>query len=275
MKQTRLTGWHCTLILGLATFCTSAQDDLLKGPSIGDSPTITRYTMSGEFEQIAGRPEIAAFAVIAKDTGLMDRAIEIELERTVSLSMLLVDQIDLMKESTDAMTAGDNSKSNQIQGRLHEMFDPKKRHDPLTPELMRLLNKNQQAQYKRVLESYWDAWIDASLGERMNQQEPKVRERTRARLTRNLFFRELRDAYDISLRQYRESIERIYSVVNPTDEQREKMRDILITYIKQTRLEPTSQQRRAATIQMYEVLDEERRTAFFEYLLQIVVPDDQ
>lgn len=231
--------------------------------------------MSGDFEQIAGRPEIAAFAAIAKNSGLMDRAIEIELERTVSLSMLLVDQIDLMKESTDAMTAGDNTKSNQIQGRLHGMFDPNKRHDPLTPELMPLLNESQQAEYKRILESYWDAWIDASLSNQMNQQEPKARERTRNRLTRNLFFRELRDAYDISLKQYRESVERIYSVVNPTDEQREQIRDILIAYIKQTRLEPTPEQRRAATIRMYEALDQERRTAFFEYLLRLVVPDDQ
>jgi len=274
MKHSGYRGLLCAILTGTFSFGATGQDDLLKGPEVKEIGSIVRHTMSGRFEQIEGRPEMAAFGAVTDDSALMNRAIEIELERTVAMSMLLIDQIDLMKESTDAVTVGDNKKANEIQGRLHGMFDPEKRFDPLTPGLVGLLDEEQQAEYERVLGEYWEAWIDGSLGERMDREKAGVRKRTQARLTTRLFNRELREAYDISLKQYRDAMEAIYVAVEPSDEQREAMREILIAYIKETRLDPSSEQRRAAMVRMYEVLDQERQQKLFGYLLRIVVPDD-
>ena len=273
MEHSGYRGLLCVILLALLAIGAIGQDDLLKGPEVTENETIVRHTMSGQFEQVEGRPEMAAFGAITKDAALMERALEIELERTVAMSMLLVDRIDLMKESTDAMTAGDRKRANEIQGELHELFDPEMRYDPLTPGLAELLDEQQQAEYTRVLEAYWEAWIDATLGERKDREKAGVRKRTRARLTTRLFNRELREAYDISLKQYRDAMEAIYAAVNPTDKQREAMREILIAYIKETRLDPSSEQRRDATMRMYEVLDEGRRAEFFGFLLRIVVPE--
>ena len=273
MKHSGYQGLLCAILTATFSFGAFAQDDLLKGPEVKEIGSIVRHTMSGRFEQIEGRPEMAAFGAVTDVSSLMDRAIEIELERTVAMSMLLIDQIDLMKESTDAVTAGDNKKANEIQGRLHGMFDPEKRFDPLTPDLVELLDEDQQAEYERVLGEYWEAWIDASLRERKDREKAGVRKRTRARLTTRLLNRELGEAYNISLKQYRDSMEAIYQAVEPTDEQREEMREILIAYIKETRLDPSIEERRGAAMRMYGVLDEGRRAKFFEFLLKVAVPD--
>lgn len=261
-------------LLGASAIGARGQDDLLRGPEVQEQKSIVHHTMSGDFERVEGRPEMTAFAAITDDPELLQHAIEVELERTVAISMHLVDHIDLMKESTDASLSGDNKTAAEIYARLHELFDPEKRHDPLTPGLSSVLNEQQRSEYARLLEEYWNAWIDANLGDRMDQGKPAVRKRIRARLTTRLFNRELSEAYNISLKQYRDAMEVIHATVEPTDEQREAMRQILIAYIKETRLEPTPDQRRAATMRMYEVLDEERRARFFGYLLRIVVPDN-
>ena len=269
----------CWIILAIFTSTTIAQDDVLRGPDLDavNERTIVRHTMSGEFEQVEGRPEMAAFAAVVKNTGSdtkNEQAIEIELDRTVELSLLLIDQIDLMKESTDAMLAGDQQKAQEIQSSLHTMFDPDHRHDPLTPALLELLDKEQQQRYTRILDQYWNAWIDWTLRNNRNKDKQKLRERTRQRLTTRLFQRELADAYDISLKRYRDAMEAIYNAVQPTDEQRSAIRDIVIQHIKDTRLDATPEQRRETMHTMYEILDEERQQRLFDYLLRIVVPDE-
>ncbi len=262
------------ITLSLFTCGALAQSDLLKGPEVKKTGSIVRHTMSGRFEQLEGRPEMAAFNAVTANSSLADLAIEIELQRTVALSMLLIDQIDLMKESTDAALAGNNKEANRIQGQLHKLFDPNQRSDPLTPGLIELLDKKQRREYTKILDEYWDAWIDSTLGDRKDKDKPAVRNRVRSRLTTRLFNHELSEAYNISLKQYRDAIEAIYAAVEPTEDQREAMREILITYIKETRLDPSAEQRRDAMVQMYDLLDQERQQKLFIYLLQIVIPAD-
>lgn len=262
----------CTLFIASTVF---GQDDLLKGPDLDSmmQTTIVQRTMMGEFTRVEGRPEMAAFRAVINDPSLNDQAITIELERTIAFSMLLVDEIELMKESTDAMLAGDQKKAREIQGQMHTIFDPTRRHDPLSPELIDLLNEEQAAEYGRVLEEYWEAWIDWVLRKQMNFEKKAVRDRARDRLTVQLFQRELTEAYEISLRQYRDAMDAIYNSVHPTEEQRSAIRDLVIEHIKATRLDATPEQRREVMHSIYQMLDEERRVKLFDYLLRFVVPD--
>jgi hypothetical protein len=57
---------------------------------------------------------------------------------------------------------------------------------------------------------------------------------------------------------------RMYEIVEPTKEQREAIRAIVIEYIRETRLNPTPEQRREAARRIYQILDEEDRVKLFE-----------
>jgi hypothetical protein len=264
-------------LLFLALFASSAtaQQDLLKGPQIDPEKnrSITHHTMTGKLEIIDGRPEMAAFSAVAQDSGLIEKSIEIELERTVRLSMSLIDELDLLREATDAMLDGDKETAQEIYGKIYDVFDPEKLHDPLSEDLMNLLDEKQRASYRRVLEEYWDAWIDAVLRDRMDSQSEKVRTRARTRLTRQLFMSEMKSAYDISLKRYQQAMDAIYSAVEPTDEQRAQIREMVLTHIKSTRLEATIDQRRGVMIDIFRMLDEERQEKLYGYILQIALPD--
>ncbi len=263
----------CTMIAIIAS-PTTAQDDVLKGPDLDSKqrPTIVHQSMSGEFQQVEGRPEIAAFAAVTDDPQLNEHARKIALDRTIELSLLLVDEIDLMRESTDAMRDGDQKRAREIQAQFHEQFD-QGTHQPLSQQLTELLNEAQRKEYARVLEEYWDAWIDWSLRNREAKINERVRNQTRDRLAARLFQRELAEAYDISLKRYRDALEVIYSAVEPTDEQREAIRSVIIEHIKATRLEASPQQRRDAMHEIYRLLDDDRKEKLYDYLLRIVVPD--
>lgn len=263
----------CSLIVTIAS-PSAAQDDVLKGPDLDSKqrPTIVHQSMSGEFQQVEGRPEIAAFAAVTDDPQLNEHARKIALDRTIELSLLLVDEIDLMRESSDAMRDGDQKRAREIQSQFHEQFD-QGTHQPLSQQLIELLNEAQRKEYARVLEEYWDAWIDWSLRNREAKINERVRNQTRDRLAARLFQRELAEAYDISLKRYRDALEVIYSAVEPTDEQREAIRSVIIEHIKATRLEASPQQRRDAMHEIYRLLDDDRKEKLYDYLLRIVVPD--
>ena len=63
------------------------------------------------------------------------------------------------------------------------------------------------------------------------------------------------------------------STVEPTEEQREAIRSVVIEHIKATRLEASPQQRRDAMHEIYRLLDDDRKQKLYDYLLRIVVPD--
>lgn len=248
---------------------------LLSGPAIEpQTPSIVSKTMTGAFERVEGRPESAALAAVAPDPQTTERAREIALDRTVALSVHLIDEIDTLREMTDATRSGDNEAARDYFNELHRTFDPGLPHDPLTDKLTALLTPEQRQRYTRVLEAYWDAWIDAEINNAQRREDPNARAQKRAELTTRLFQRELRDAYDISIKRTRDAMEAIYNAVDPTDEQREAIRAIIIDHLKRTRLDATPEQRRASMHEIYETLDKERQQKLFGYTLRALVPDE-
>jgi hypothetical protein len=130
----------------------------------------------------------------------------------------------------------------------------------------------------RLLDEYWSAWIDWESRGEMDEAEtprerPLRRERTSRRLAFQLFQEEVRAAYELTLRRYRDVLEGIYQAVEPTGEQRRAIRDVVIEHIKATRLKATPHDRRAAMHEVYDLLDDERRAKLFDYILRVAVPD--
>ena len=120
---------------------------------------------------------------------------------------------------------------------------------------------------KRLSEEYFQAWIkDAALGNETPEQ-------TRTRLAFQLFQEEIYRAYEASLRQTQQALQAIYNAVEPTPEQREQIRSVIIEHIKRTRLSATPNDRRKVMRQIYDLLDESRKAKLFDYAMQIVIPE--
>jgi len=280
--------WIITIVASLGALVAvpnpcSAQDedpaDVLRGPSVPerDTRTLVHGGMTGQFRRVEGRPEAAAVQLLDLDDATRRRAEEIVAERSMSVAMLLVDQIDTVRQITDAIEQGRPEQARELLVGLRARFEPDLPRDPLAEPLADLLSPEQRARFEHLLDEYWNAWIDSQLPGRPADGDPAsaraARQRIADRLSFQLFQEEIREGYEVTLRRYRQVLEGIYEAVDPTPEQREAIRDVVIEHIRQTRLSATPTQRRQAMLRIYRLLDEDRRQSLFMHIMRQVVPD--
>ena len=276
-----------TIIAMLTTFICStgalAQPDPsrpaenpLRGPEVPDSRTRTlvKKTMTGRLERLAVRPEVAALQELDLDDATAEAARAVIDARTESVTMMLVDELDLIKEMTDKRTAGDNEGAQHIFDEMWRRFDPEATRSPLIEPLRSVLDDEQIAMLTSLVDEYWEARIDWDLRNiEKRRQNPEVRERVSNRIAQQMFQREVRESYEASLRRYQQAIDGMAEAVQPTPEQRQEIRMIIIEHIKATRLKATPAERRATNLAIYRMLDGERKEKLFEYILQFVILD--
>ena len=243
--------------------------DPLRGPSVEtrELKTLVHQGMTRGFARVEGRPEAAALELLELDAETAARARAVVDARATELAMLLVEEIDSVREITDRMTAGDGEGARRTLLALWERFEPGMPRSPMLDGLSAVLDDDAMAEMNRLLDEYWDAWIE-SHAPATDAQRAQIQNR----LAFELFQQEVREAYDISLRRYRQALDAIYNATDPTPEQRSAIRDLVIQHIKDTRLSATPEQRRAATRRIYDLLDSERQAKLFDYILQVALP---
>lgn len=255
---------------------------LLGGPSIPHTTTATivHHDAMGRFVQIEGRPEEAALLQLDLDPEVRDAARAILVDRATRIGLLLIEQVEMLRESTDAQRAGDNDRARAIMQELHRMTDPELPRSPLLEPLAGALPEQAHADLTRMVDEYWDAWIAASGGtpsgdmaEGMegamgkDRDDAEMREpantsanaRIESRLGFTLFQYELSQAYERTLRPVNDRMQRIYTATEPTPEQRAAIRSAVIDFVKETGLRPDPESRNALARRIYDILDEERR----------------
>lgn len=260
----------------LGTACCAQPEGTLRGPEVPDARTRTlvHKTMTGRLERLRVRPEVAAVQALELDPETAERARAVIDERTHGITMLLVDDIELIKEMTDRNKAGERDAALAVFSELWERFEPGAPRAPLAKPLAGVLDDGQHASMTALVDEYWEAWIDWELrNNEKNRGDPAARARVQRRLSLRLFQREVQEAYEASLRRYQQALDGIYGAVEPTDEQREKIRRIIIDHIKSTRLQATPAQRREANMTIYRMLDDGRREKLFAYMTSIVIRD--
>jgi hypothetical protein len=271
----------CVLALAL---CLSggafAQDDAspaeaLRGPSVPDqqTETLVNRTMTGRFVPLEVRPEAAAIQELGLDEATLERAKAVIDERSFAVTMHLVDELDTIREMTDARMDGRPEDAQELFNDLWSSFDENTERSPLIKPLEAVLEPDDAAALRRLVDEYWEAWIDAELGGRMDAGD-NARERVARRLALGLFQREVQDSYETSLRRYQQAIEGVSNFVEPTPEQRQEIRMIIIEHIKATRLAATPEQRRQTNLKIYRMLDDERQEKLFMYMTRFVIPDE-
>tara|TARA_E500000318_G_scaffold2060_1_gene2863 strand:+ start:180248 stop:181087 length:840 start_codon:yes stop_codon:yes gene_type:complete len=261
------------LLLAFSPLAHAQPADTLRGPQVerDQLDTIVITDMSGNFIPVEERPELVAFARVCDDPEDLARAREVGTSRVFDLAELLVDEIDTVRTITDAIAEGNTTYAQTLLAQLRLRHDPDMLRDPLRAELEPMLEATQRERFDRILDEYWDAWIAANTPE--SEQDMQGRPRTQAvhqrienRLNNELFQRDIANAYEYSLRRYRDAMQAMYDAIQPTPEQRAWIRNRVIQHIKDTRLNPTLEQREALMLEIYDMLDEDRQTKLFLYM---------
>jgi len=261
------------LLLTISPLAHAQPADTLRGPRVerDQLDTIVITDMSGNFTPVEGRPELIAFARVCDDPDDLARAREMGTARVFDLAELLVDEIDTVRTITDAIAEGNTTYAQTLLAQLRLRHDPDMLRDPLRAELEPMLEAHQRDRFDRILDEYWDAWIAANTPE--SEQDMQGRPRTQVvhqrienRLNNQLFQQDIARAYEYSLRRYQGAMTAIYDAIEPTPEQRAWIRNRVIQHIKDTRLNPTLEQREALMLEIYDMLDEDRQTKLFLYM---------
>ncbi|CAG0982611.1 hypothetical protein PHYC_01850 [Phycisphaerales bacterium] len=264
MKMLVLSAW----IFACPSFAQDqppAGEGVLRGPTVPEqvARTLVRRDARGNFQRLDGRPEDAAVALLELEPAAREQAKSVGGDRAVSVGILLIDHIDQVKVIAEANEKGERDRAAELLRDLRKEFEPEPSRNPLLPKLAEVLTNAQEAELMRLVDDYWNAWIDWELRNSKDKSE-KARERVAERLSFSLFQQEVRQAYERVIKPYRDKIEGLYLALDPTDEQREAIREIVIGYIREARTRPTSEQRRAVLGKIYRALDEERKARFFD-----------
>jgi len=261
----------CIMVLS-APIAGAQEEAPLRGPTVrqDEEKSLVGTSMTGRLQRVEGRPEAAAVKLLDLDEETRRRAEQVVADRAMAVTMLLVDEIDTVREITDHVTAGRGGEARALIQEMRLVLDEGGARDPLVEPLRDVLSEGEAAELERLLDEYWTALVDSEVGD----APPRERAATERRLAFQIFQGEVREAYEVSLRRYREALDAIYESVEPTEEQRSAIRDIVIEHIKRTRLSATPSQRRETMVRIYRMLDEDRQERFVGYLLRVVVPDE-
>lgn len=251
------------------------EDPVLKGPAVPDNVARTLIVRDarGNFRRVEGRPEEAAIVVLGLEGKTREKAVKICNDRANAIGMLLAEHVDLVKEATDAQIAGKTADVAKTYARLREFYEPAPVRDPLAKGMSELLKPTQRAELDRLLNEYWAAAVDWEL-RNAKEKGPEARAKAEERLVFQIFQDEVRLAYERVLKPYRDRLEGVYAALEPTPEQRAQIRDVVLDLIREGKLKPTPEQRRAAMTRIYATLDEERKAKLFDLIVRQVVPND-
>lgn len=268
-------------LLALLTTTTNAQDtpaDTLRGPDVPreSRESIGTTTMNGHFTPVEGRPELAAFLLVCDDPEDLAHARQLGSDRIFDLTELLIDEIDTLRAITDALASDNAVYAQTLLAQLRLKHDPEMQRDPLRPALEAMLDEDQTQRFHRILSDYWRNWVAANTPE--DQQNPageplnrQAYQRIENRLNNQLFQADIARAYEYSLQHYRGAMTAIYEAIEPTPEQRAWIRNRIIEHIKQTRLKATNDQRQALMLEIYSMLDQDRKTKLFAYMTSVAL----
>jgi hypothetical protein len=268
----RVTTTIAALLLSAPLACAQPADTL-RGPQVEREQleTIVITDMSGNFIPVEGRPELVAFTRICDDPNDLARARELGTARVFELTELLVDEIDTLRQITDANAEGDSAYAQTLMAQIRLKYDPDMVRDPLRADLEEMLNTDQRKRLDSILDEYWLRWVSANTPENaQNMKGEPVDQATylriENRLNNQLFQTDIARAYEYSLQRYQGAMTAMYDAIEPTPEQRAWIRNRVIEHIKETRLSPTLEQREALVLEIYEMLDEDRKVKLFLYM---------
>ena len=252
--------------------------DFLRGPRVldGDKPSLVAHTMTGKMEILRGRPEIAAVDLVNVPIEAKDRVAALETERTRAIAAALFEHIDLVTRIVDENARGEGERASDLIDTLRDRIEPDRDRDVLFDDVVAIIGDQHAPELRRMVDEYWNALVDRRLinaGADPDTAPQRRRDRVKANQERALFHRELRTAYDQSLRTTQQALEGIFAAIEPTEDQRDAIRATVLEDFKRTGIDRTPADRRETLRRIYDLLDDGRKGKLFDYLTTVVVPD--
>ncbi len=260
----------CHIVVAAFILTSQPETPPLSGPDVPESRlrSLVQQGMTRGFVRIEGRPEIAAAGLLELDEETLQSVRQAEQAREAAIVFMLVDHLDELRAMTDANIAGDTDTAQRLMREWWTGFDEGGNALPLLDELRNVLLPEQLSEVARYSEEYLAAWVAEE------KLQGETSEQTRQRLALQMFREEIARAYEASLRQTQQALQGIYDAVDPTPEQRQDIRTVVIEHVKRTRLNAEPSDRRLAMRRIYDLLDEERKGRLFDYAMRIVVPNE-
>jgi hypothetical protein len=251
-----------------------ATDAPLAGPAVPVAKTLTlvQHDAKGSLIRLNGRPEIAAAGLLDLDAEARRAVRAAETQRLVDISVLLVERFDDTCTLADAIAANKRDDVRPILKSFATLLgviteDGVPVRMPLATAIDASLTSEQRTQVRDLVNEYFDAMLSRELRNRKQPPSDEDRAKAELRVAQQIFESELRAAYEQSIKPYRERLDRMMQELDPTPEQREAARGIVIEYLRVSRLKPTIEQRQEVMGKLYRLLDEERRARLFELVV--------
>lgn len=236
-------------------------DDILRGPVVADEErrTLVATDMAGRFVRIDGRPEAAALPLLVLEPAVRASALRVLDARFELVRDHVIDHLDLLRESSDAVRDGDQVRAERLQFELFRKFQGADQRTPMVAPLAEVLPAAAAAELIRLVDQYWEGWLAAESAEHPGQS----REAIEARLRFQLFRGELLEVYDAILRPLQRKLDRVYEIAEVTEAQRQAIRHAVIAQVKESRLRPTDEARLALARVILAELGTEQRERIF------------
>lgn len=236
-------------------------DDILRGPIVSDEAprSLVSRDMAGRFVRVEGRPEEAAVPLLVLEPGAREAAMRVFDARFEAIREHVIDQIDLLREASDAVRSGDSKRADELQREMFRRFKGADERTPLIAPLAEVLPAAATAELTRMVDEYWAEWLDAESAE----QPGRPREAIEARLKFQLFQGELSEVHAAILQPLQQKLDRIYEITEVTDTQRSAIRNAVIACVKESRLRPTGEARLALARAILAELSPEQREKVF------------
>ena len=239
-------------------------DNILRGPDVEDRGLV-RIDFRGRFEPVQGRPILAAIALL-DDPQLSEAARKAADNRLVELSDFLLDEIELIRDATDAQRERDRKRARKLYHQLWDRFDPDHTRDPLLHTLESKMSDEQLTTVSNLLDDYWNTFYEWELQDAKKQDDTAWAE-IRNALSFDQFQRELQQAYRISLQPIAATLERVYAAADVDEEQKHIIRDIVIDYVKEFGNQPSADARVDVSMKIFDSLTPDQRRRFLDALI--------
>lgn len=242
----------------------------LSGPKVDEAtakPTLVRYDMSNRLKRLDVPAEEAALELMRlsdQEKAEVERVLAARAEivdRVVGDNLPLLLRVQLAKEANDTKGLREELRT------LFDKFAALRARGSLKDEVAYVLEDNHAAEFKGLVDGYWNAVVRDEL--KAKQADAGAAERGRAIVVREMllaFGQEIRRSYERQIQLKTAQLESFIADANATPEQGEQIRKITADAYQASGGKPTLQQRRETFGKVMRVLTPEQRTAVLQKL---------
>lgn len=257
-----------------------ADKAVLRGPGVTETPaapSLVQRDFAGRIVELDMHPAEAAVRLLDLDKATAAKVDTILLERSAMLDKLVADNLELLVRLQGARESGDTQQTAALFQQLSAKAQPLRDRGQLAQELMTVLNNDQDAELRRLMQEYWravvkqelddkraaqtmdpDAEPDATAAPSRREQRADTRDAMRQEM-QQIIGGEIRRAYERTIGSAAREFDNLIKDLNITPEQESKIRKLVGDSFQRTYGKATAAERTKVFWEVYSVLDDAQK----------------